>query len=316
MGALALDPLLFSQGFRMSSVISHNRASRTSRSLSRFLQRHPRLGLSGLLSGPILWLLVVYVGSLVLLVVSAFFGLDEFTGKATTELTLRNIDEVITETAYQNLVLRSIGIASAVTVICFAFSMPVGFYISKIAKSWTKRGLVVAILLPLWAGYLVKAFALRAIFEPGSEFGIGGFLKNTFGWSPGFGYLSVIVTLAYLWFPYMFLPVYAGFERLPESLIDASSDLGAGSIRTFFSVMMPMLVPSIAAGSIFTFSLSLGDYITVKIVGGKSQMIGNIIERSLLAPNQPLAAAFTLWPISIMVVYLLVMARLGAFKNL
>jgi putative spermidine/putrescine transport system permease protein len=114
----------------------------------------------------------------------------------------------------------------------------------------------------------------------------------------------------------MFLPIYSGFERLPESLLDASSDLGAGSIRTFFSVMMPMLVPSIAAGSIFTFSLSLGDYITVKIVGGKSQMIGNIIERTLLAPNQPLAAAFTLWPIAIMVAYLVVMARLGAFKNL
>ncbi|GBL21925.1 inner membrane ABC transporter permease protein YdcU [Acidimicrobiaceae bacterium] len=126
----------------------------------------------------------------------------------------------------------------------------------------------------------------------------------------------MIITLAYLWFPYMFLPIYSGFERLPESLIDASSDLGAGSIRTFFSVMMPMLVPSIAAGSIFTFSLSLGDYITVKIVGGKSQMIGNIIERTLLAPNQPLAAAFTLWPITIMVAYLFVMARLGAFKNL
>ncbi len=300
----------------MSSVISNNRAKRTSSSLNRFVQKHPRLGLGALLSGPMLWLLVVYVGSLVLLVVSAFFGRDEFTGKATTELTLGNLDEVITENAYQMLVLRSVGVASAVTLICFALSLPVGFYISKLAKSWTKRGLVVAILLPLWAGYLVKAFALRAIFEPGSEFGTGGFLKNTIGWSPGFGYLSVIVTLAYLWFPYMFLPIYAGFERLPESLLDASSDLGAGSIRTFFSVMMPMLVPSIAAGSIFTFSLSLGDYITVKIVGGKSQMIGNIIERTLLAPNQPLAAAFTLWPISIMVVYLIVMARLGAFKNL
>ena len=300
----------------MSSVISESGTQPLSRFLHRFMLKHPRVGLSALLSGPMLWLLVVYVGSLVLLVASAFFGLDEFTGKATTQLTLGNLEEVVTESAYQKLVLRSIGIATAVTMICFALALPVGFYISKLAKSWAKRGLVVAILLPLWAGYLVKAFALRAVFEPGSEFGLGGFLKNTIGWSPGFGYLSVIVTLAYLWFPYMFLPIYSGFERLPESLIDASSDLGAGSIRTFFSVMMPLLVPSIAAGSIFTFSLSLGDYITVKIVGGKSQMIGNIIERTLLAPNQPLAAAFTLWPISIMVVYLIVMARLGAFKNL
>ena len=283
---------------------------------TRFASKHPRVGLGILLSGPLLWLLVVYVGSLALLIISAFFKLQEFTGKATTELTLSNLDEVATESAYLMMVLRSIGIAAAATAICFALALPVGFYISKLAKPRAKRGLVVAMLLPLWAGYLVKAFALRAVFEPGSEFGNGGFLKNTIGWSPGFGYLAVIVTLAYMWFPYMFLPIYTGFERLPESLLDASSDLGAGSIRTFFSVMMPMLVPSIAAGSIFTFSLSLGDYITVKIVGGTVQMIGNIIERALLAPNQPLAAAFTLWPIGIMVVYLGVMARLGAFKNL
>jgi putative spermidine/putrescine transport system permease protein len=141
-------------------------------------------------------------------------------------------------------------------------------------------------------------------------------LKSVVGWSPGFGYVAVIFTLTYLWFPYMLLPVYAGLERLPNSLLDASSDLGAGSARTFWSVIMPMLVPSIAAGSIFTFSLSLGDYITVKVVGGTAQMIGNIIERVLLAPNQPLAAAFTLWPVGIMLVYLAAMARLGAFKNL
>ena len=289
---------------------------RTARRASRSLRNHPRLGLGFLLSGPMLWLIVVYLGSLALLAVSAFFGRNEFTGKATTQFTLGNLDEVISEGAYRMLVLRSVGVAAAATAICFSFALPVGFYISKLARPWAKRGLVVAMLLPLWAGYLVKAYALRAVFEPGSEFGSGGFLKNTIGWSPGFGYVAVICTLAYLWFPYMLLPIYAGFERLPESLLDASSDLGAGSIRTFFSVIMPMLVPSIAAGSIFTFSLSLGDYITVKIVGGKLQMIGNIIERTLLAPNQPLAAAFTLWPILIMVAYLVVMGRLGAFKNL
>jgi len=153
----------------------------------------------------------------------------------------------------------------------------------------------------------VKAYALRAIFEPGGANG-GGFLNSVFGGSPGFGYTATIVTLAYLWFPYMLLPVYTGFERLPDSLLDASGDLGAGTLRTFRSVIFPLLIPSIAAGSIF--------YITVKVVGGTTQMIGNIIERTLLAPNQPLAAAFTLWPISIMVVYLVVMSRLGAFKNL
>jgi len=192
----------------------------------------------------------------------------------------------------------------------------VALYISRLASKWAKRGMIVALLLPLWSGYLVKVYALRAVFAPGSDFGSGGFLNGTFGWSPGFGYVAVVLTLVYLWFPYMLLPIYAGLERLPNSLLDASSDLGAGSLRTFRSVIMPMLVPSIAAGSIFTFSLSLGDYITVKVVGGTAQMIGNIIERVLLAPNQPLAAAFTLWPVGIMLAYLALMARLGAFENL
>lgn len=283
---------------------------------ARALHARPRAGLALLLGGPVAWLLVVYLGSLALLVASAFFGLNEFTGKATAELSLGNLAEVLGERAYWLLVLRSIGVAASATGICLFAALPVGFYVSKIASAWSKRGLVVALLLPLWAGYLVKAYALRAVFEPGSEFGQGGFLRGVLGWSPGFGYVAVIVTLAYLWFPYMFLPIYSGFERLPDTLLDASSDLGAGSVRTLVSVVWPLLVPAIAAGSIFTFSLSLGDYITVKIVGGTTQMIGNIIERALLAPNQPLAAAFTLWPMVVMVVYLIAMARLGAFENL
>lgn len=272
--------------------------------------------LAGLLTPPLAWLLAVYVGSLTLLVVSAFFGLDEFTGKATTQLTTDNLVEALTQWEYVSLVARSIAVAATSTVVCLALALPSAFYISRLASRRTKRALIVAMILPLWTGYLVKAFALRAVFEPGSEFGEGGLLKGLIGWSPGFGYVAVILTLAYLWFPYMLLPIHAGLERLPNSLIDASSDLGAGSLRTFTSVVMPQLVPSIAAGSIFTFSLSLGDYITVKIVGGTAQMIGNIIERALLAPNQPLAAAFTLWPIGIMVAYLVVMGRLGAFRNL
>ncbi len=272
--------------------------------------------LAGLLTPPLAWLLAIYVGSLTLLVVSAFFGLDEFTGKATTQLTTDNLVEALTQWEYVSLVARSIAVAATSTVVCLALALPSAFYISRLASRRTKRALIVAMILPLWTGYLVKAFALRAVFEPGSEFGEGGLLKGLIGWSPGFGYVAVILTLAYLWFPYMLLPIHAGLERLPNSLIDASSDLGAGSLRTFTSVVMPQLVPSIAAGSIFTFSLSLGDYITVKIVGGTAQMIGNIIERALLAPNQPLAAAFTLWPIGIMVAYLVVMGRLGAFRNL
>ena len=272
--------------------------------------------LGALLSGPMAWLLVVYVGSLALLVVSAFFSLDDFTGKPTTDFTTGNISEAFTQGAYLSLIVRSVAVAATVTVICFAIAMPSAFYIARLASARTRRALVVALILPLWTGYLVKAFAIRAVLEPGSDVGSGGFLRSLTGWSPGFGYTGVIVTLAYLWFPYMLLPIYAGLERLPNSLLDASADLGAGSLRTFSRVILPILIPSIAAGSIFTFSLSLGDYITVKIVGGTAQMIGNIIERALLAPNQPLAAAFTLWPMLIMLVYLVLMARVGAFKNL
>ncbi len=284
--------------------------------MTSYFRTHRRLALGTTITAPLLWLVVVYVGSLALLVVSAFFRLDDFTGETKTAFVFDNLREVVSKGVYRTLILRSVGVAAAVTVICLAVALPVAFYISRLASRRTKRGLIVALLLPLWAGYLVKAYALRAILEPGSGDGTGGFLKSTIGWSPGFGYGAVIVTLCFLWFPYMLLPVYAGLERLPDSLLDASSDLGAGSWRTFVSVVMPMLVPSIAAGSIFTFSLSLGDYITVKIVGGTAQMIGNIIERVLLAPNQPLAAAFTVWPIVIMLGYLAVMARLGAFENL
>ncbi|MFM7336759.1 MAG: ABC transporter permease [Actinomycetota bacterium] len=276
----------------------------------------PAFALGALLSAPLAWLLVVYIGSLALLMLSSFFKLDDFTGKPTTELTTGNISEAFTQSEYLSLVLRSVGVAVAATMICFVLAMPTAFYIARLASRRTRRGLIVALILPLWTGYLVKAFALRAVLEPGSEYGEGGFMKNLIGWSPGFGYTAVILTLSYLWFPYMLLPIYAGLERLPNSLLDASADLGAGSLRTVRSVVLPLLIPSIAAGSIFTFSLSLGDYITVKIVGGTAQLIGNIIERALLAPNQPLAAAFTLWPILIMVVYLVVMGRAGAFKNL
>lgn len=292
------------------------RAAGLAPSLSRFFGARRRLALGTVVSAPLLWLVVVYLGSLALLVTSAFFELDDFTGKSTSNWTTDNLREVVTTSAYRTLVIRSVLIAGAATLLCITVAVPVAFYVSRLAKSWSKRGLVVALTIPLWAGYLVKAYALRAIFEPGSGANAGGFLNSVIGVTPGFGYTATVVTLAYLWFPYMLLPVYTGFERLPDSLLDASSDLGAGTFRTFTSVVVPLLIPSIAAGSIFTFSLSLGDYITVKIVGGTTQMIGNIIERTLLAPNQPLAAAFTLWPIVIMVAYLVVMGRLGAFRNL
>ena len=289
------------------------------RRFSRFFTSHPRLSLFALLTPPLAWLVLVYLGSLVLLVMTAFFRLEAVSQKPVADLTLDNVDVAFTTSTFRHTVIRSLGVALAVTAVCLVIAVPLAFYIAKVAKPWARRGLIVAVLLPLWAGYLVKGYAWRAMLEPGSEFGVsasGGFAKSVFGWTPGFGLTAVIITLAYMWLPYMVLPIYAGLDRLPPSLLDASGDLGARPFRTFVSIVVPMLVPSIAAGSIFTFSLSLGDYITPKIVGARVQLIGNLIERTLLAPNQPLAAAFTLWPILIIVVYLVVMSRLHAFESL
>ncbi len=289
------------------------------RRVGRVYTRHPRLGLATSITAPVGWLLIVYIGSLALLVVTAFLELDGSTQKPTSQFTLANIDTAFTTSEFVWTVARSVAVAASVTVLCLVIAMPMAFYIAKIAKPWARRGLMVATLLPLWAGYLVKGYAWRAVLSPGSEFsasGSGGVLDSTFGWTPGFGQTALVVTLAYQWLPYMVLPIYAGLDRLPTSLLEASADLGGRPARTFRSIVAPMLVPSIAAGSIFTFSLSLGDYIMPNIVGGKTQLIGNLIARTLLAPNQPLAAAFTLWPMLIIVVYLATMSRLKAFENL
>jgi len=294
------------------------RSPRFVRTINRGFRRG-RVGLTTLLTPPVFWMLFIYIASLLLLVTAAFFVLDGRSQKPTTDLTLDNVQTAFTTWTFVQVVLRSFGVALAVTALCLVIALPVAFCIAKVLPRWTRRGLVVAVVLPLWAGYLVKAYAWKAMLREGSRFGVdksGGFLQATFGWTPGFGYLAVILSLTYLWLPYMVLPVYAGLERLPTSLLDASGDLGARPLRTFRSVIMPMMLPSIAAGSIFTFSLSLGDYIIPAVVTDrKVQMIGNLIERTLLAPNQPLAAAFTIWPLGIIVVYLVAMRRVGAFEN-
>jgi putative spermidine/putrescine transport system permease protein len=272
------------------------------------------------LTAPVAWLLIVYIGSLAFMVVSALFQLDEQSQEPTTELTSENLRIAFTRSEFLQVVLKSVGVAIAVTLLCFALALPMAFYIAKVAKPWARRALIVAVLLPLWAGYLVKGYAWKAMLRPASEFGIdtdGGFLTAVFGWTPGFGWTAVILSLSYLWLPYMVLPIYAGLDRLPPSLLDASGDLGARPLRTFRSVVMPMLVPSIAAGSLFTFSLSLGDFIIPNIVTeGKVRLVGKFIESTLNAPNQPLAAAITLWPLLIIVVYLIGLRRLGAFESL
>jgi len=299
------------------------------RRVNRLFHRSRGLSVGTTLGLPLVWMLVVYIGSLALLVFSAFSPLDPITQKPAGGLTFDNIvaafdlsDPVVRGTTW--VLVRTVGVAALVSVLCAVIALPVAFFVAKVLPSWARRGVVVAMLMPLWAGYLVKGYAWRAMVAPsGGKFaasgkGAGGFLDATLGWTPGYSNTAVVVTLVYFWLPYMVLPVYAGLERMPVSLLEASGDLGAKPFHTARSVMFPLLVPSIAAGSIFTFSLSLGDYIVPQLVNNGKQrfMFGTLINSTLGAPNQPLAAAYTLWPLLIVVLYLLAMRRLGAFDRL
>ncbi|HET9667039.1 MAG TPA: ABC transporter permease [Desertimonas sp.] len=290
------------------------------RGVNRVFRRRQRLAVSALIGPAVGWLLVVYIVSLALLVVSAFFRLDGFTGEPTSELTIDNVKRAFTTRSFLDVVVRSVVIAASVTAVCLVIALPAAFFIAKVARPWARRSLIIAVLMPLWAGYLVKGYAWKAMLRPASEFGVdksGGVLDAVFGYTPGFGYVAVVLALTYLWLPYMVIPIYAGLERLPQTVLEASGDLGARPWRTFAGVVVPMLIPSIAAGSIFTFSLSLGDYIMPRLVTeGGVTMVGNIIYSTLLAPNQPLAAAYTLWPLLIIIGYLIAMRRVGAFDSL
>jgi ABC-type spermidine/putrescine transport system permease subunit I len=279
-----------------------------------FLHRHPRLRLAGLLSAPLLWLAVAYLGALAVLLISAFWTVNTFTGNVVKQFSLRNFRTLVTEEVYRAVTLRSLGVAAAVTVICVALAVPMAFYMAKVASPRTRHWLVIAILTPLWASYLVKAYAWRVLLANG---GPVDWLLGGPGHGPGYGLFATILVLSYLWLPYMILPVYAGLERLPDSMLEASADLGARPGRTLRHVVLPILVPSVFAGSIFTFSLSLGDYITVQIVGGKTQLIGNLVYANIGAANNlPFAAAIATVPVLIMVVYLVAVRRSGALEEL
>ncbi len=278
---------------------------------ARWLFRHPRARLAALLTLPALWLVVAYLGSLAALLVTSLYTIDDFTTSIIHELSFENFRTILTVPVYRDIVIRSVIVAAAVTVIDIAIALPMAYFMAKVVRPGLRRVMLALVLMPLWASYLVKAYAWRAILDPAS-----GVLESTFGWSPGFGITSVVIVLSYLWLPYMILPIYAGLERLPDSLLEASSDLGGKAGRTFRSVVVPLLIPSIVAGSIFTFSLSLGDYIAVGIVGGTTQMIGNVVARDFGANNVPFAAALSIVPVIIMLIYLALAKRTGAFEEL
>jgi putative spermidine/putrescine transport system permease protein len=285
------------------------------RRLAGLLHRRPSLRLAGLLTAPLLWLVVAYLGSLGALFVTAFWTTNEFTGDVVKVFDLGNFQDLVNQSVYRTITIRSVGVAVAVTVIDSLVAFPMAFYMAKFASPRAQRWLVIAVLTPLWAGYLVKAYAWRIMFSGSGV--LDWFLSPVGGHGPGYGLPATIVTLAYLWLPYMILPIYAGLERLPNSMLDAAGDLGAHSFRTFRTVVWPLVFPAVVAGSIFTFSLSLGDYIAVKIVGGRSQLIGNVVYDNVgTANNLPFAAAVATVPVAIMVIYLLAVRRTGALENL
>lgn len=278
------------------------------------LRRRPALRVSALLAGPIGWLGIVYLGSLAVLLVASFWTLDDFSGQIVQGFSTTNFETIVSEPVYRTIVLRTVSIAALVTVTDILLAFPIAFYMARVARPRTKGILVVAVLMPLWASYLVKVYAWRTMFATDGV--LNWFLEPLGMHVPSSGYLRVWIVLAYLWLPYMILPIYAGLERIPNSLLDASGDLGARPWRTFRSVVLPLTLPAIAAGSIFTFSLTLGDYITPQLVSS-TQFIGNVVYANVgIANNLPLAAAFATVPVLIMIVYLGIVRRLGAFEAL
>ncbi len=284
-----------------------------SRPVSTYLFQRSRVRLLGLLALPMTWLIGVYIVSLFLLLITAFWVINPFTSRVSPGFTLDNFISIIAVPAYLSTSLRTLGMALAVTAIAVVFAVPLGIYMAKIASPFTRNVLAVAITLPLWAGYLVKILAMRLVFTE------NGFINWAFGplgvQSPGFNVWVAIITLTYLWFPYMALPVFTAVRQIPNSLFDASADMGAKSFTTIFRVVVPLIVPAIVAGSVFTFSLSLGDYLAARFTGGATQMIGSIIASNINL-NPPVAAAFSMVPIAFVVMYLMVARRTGSLERM
>jgi len=287
--------------------------SSPARRLAAAAHRRPGLRLAALLAAPMAWLLLAYLGALAVMLLSAFWSVNDFTSNIEHTWNLSNFRTVLTDPAYRTIAARTLAIAAVVTAIDLAIALPMGLYLAYVAAPRTARLLVAAVITPLWAGYLVKAYAWWVALSRG---GVVDWALRPLGLSsPGFGTTAVAVTLAYLWLPYMILPIYTGLAQIPANVLAAGADLGARPARTLRTVVLPLLKPSIIAGSIFTFSLSLGDYLAVQIVGGSTQMLGSAIAGDVTL-DLPLAAALSCVPIAIIIAYLLAAKRSGALDRL
>jgi putative spermidine/putrescine transport system permease protein len=280
------------------------------------LYQHKKLQLALLLAAPTGWFAILYLGSLAVLLVTAFWYLDPATSSIVHSFTLQNFATLLNEPVYATIALRTLTIATLVTITDGIIAFPIAYYMARVAAPRPRSILFMLVLLPLWSSYLVRVYAWRVILSPGGLFDWFFTSIGLPGLSPGFSDTSMWLVFSYLWLPYMILPIYAGLERIPRSYFEASADLGGRSLTTFRRIVLPLVLPALAAGSIFTFSLTLGDYITPKLVSN-TQFIGNVIYDSQgVANNIPFAAAFAVVPIVIMGVYLLVARRLGAFDAL
>jgi putative spermidine/putrescine transport system permease protein len=285
------------------------------RRLAAWLYPRRRLQAGLLLAGPLGWIAIAYLGALFILLLNAFWAKDAFTGRVEPfAWTLDAFADLLRNEVYRTIAVRTVGMAILVTVTDALLALPIAYYMARIASPRVRKLMVVAILMPLWAAYLVKVYAWRTILQG------NGFLEWILGplgiEGPGLDELSnAWLVLSYLWLPYMILPIYAGLERIPSSLYEASSDLGGHAGTTFRRVVLPLAFPALVAGSIFTFSLTLGDYITPDLVAD-AKFIGNVIYDNSSLGNLPLAAAYSMVPIVIMTIYLLIARRLGAFDSL
>jgi putative spermidine/putrescine transport system permease protein len=298
--------------------------------LATFLYQHPRIALALLLGPPLLWLGVVYLGALLTLVAQSFFHLDAYSGKIVRELTLATYADLLSQAENYRIVIRTAGMAAAVTLGAVIIAFPLAYFMTRYASPRLRALLYLAVLLPLWSNYLVRVFAWKIIL---AKEGIFSWFINLLhlGWAldallkiPLIGgpslansMIGMFLVFLYVWLPYMILPVQAALERLPRSLLEASGDLGARPYQTFRHVILPLVFPGVVAGSIFTFSLTLGDFIIPEAFGTSEFFIGRAVYvYQGTSGNLPLAAAFTLIPIVIMGIYLYLAKELGAFEAL
>jgi putative spermidine/putrescine transport system permease protein len=286
--------------------------------LSGFFWRHRWAKGLLLLAPPLLAFGLVYLASLVALFISSFWTVNSFTTDIEHIWNLDNFRTLIDSSAYRTIALRTIGIAAAVTLADAVLAFPFAYFMARVASSRSRAFLFVAVLLPLWSSYLVRVYIWRLILN---QDGVLNWTLNKLGLPDqhlAYTNFAVWLIFSYVWLPFMILPVYGALERIPHSFIEASRDLGAGGFATFRRVVLPLALPGVVAGSIFTFSLTLGDYVTPLLAGGSSsQFIGNVVYSSVgISNNVPFAAAFATVPLLVMAIYLVIARRLGAFEAL